>query len=135
MARQLNALVTRRSADRTLGRFHSPEIRGAVGALEDEGYISDDDPIAAVFDYDDGSSGWEVGVVENMLVRKGKSEYPVHQLSRDDPNGEVFVRWYGVSVERQRKVQAEQSEDTAIDMRGGDESGPQQRVFSFEPIG
>lgn len=109
VARQYNALVTRQSADRTLGRFHSPEIRGAVGALEDDGYISDDDTVAVHFEYKDGSDpGWELGVVEKMVVNKGKTAYPVHQLNRDDPNGEMHVRWYEPVMVSAKKGQPKQ---------------------------
>ena len=58
---QFNAAFIKQSDDRTAGRFHGVHVIDAAQLVPaDAEYMSDEDTVAGYFEYDDGSTGFEV---------------------------------------------------------------------------
>ena len=98
ICRQVNATISKQSADRTRGRFWSQEIiAGAMLEATDADYMSDEDTIAVHFEYDKASDEFEVGLAERLFKKttKGRSALEsATQVSINADDGVVQCHWF-----------------------------------------
>lgn len=99
--RELSSVYQQQVMDRQRGRFHGVQKQDEVGltpAREDDGYISDEDFVAVVFN--EGEEAYlEYGVVLGLsrkVQKGGKAATPavVYRASIEDPSVEVHMHWF-----------------------------------------
>lgn len=109
ICRRVNSAIARQSSDRTRGRFFGPDVVGAARIEEvDADYMSDEDTVAVLFEYDGGRQGFEVGMAERLMRTRqaGASQAieNVQQLSIHDPCGLVRMRWFEPVMQQREQV-------------------------------